>query len=208
MRGRLRAHLERRPWIGALLFGGFAIAVCVALVRTELRLPPHGTQVEWLLLGMALPPLLVLLAWWLADRGRVGLGLAAAIAAPAVMIIGMALGLGWVARGDNFDPATVSPHWQAFGAGAAVDLALFCAGISALVLLGREPQLPGTGLHAVEVHHVLPDPYYPEEDFGPYYVALCECGWTGEPRDTREQAFGDAREHDPRVEPDVRRPVA
>src|SRR5262249_31262558 len=123
-----------------------------------------------------------------------------------LMIVGMSLGLGWARSGD-FDPATVPSRWQAFGAGAVLDLALFCAAISALVLLKRDARLPGTGGHAVEVHHVLPDPHYPEDDFEPYFVALCECGWVGEPRDTREEAFADAREHDPRVEPQVGRPV-
>ena len=60
--------------------------------------------------------------------------------------------------------------------------------------------------HNAEVHDVRPDPNLPE-DFEPYFVALCDCGWFGDTRPSAEEAFRDAYGHSETVAQDVKRPV-
>ena len=60
--------------------------------------------------------------------------------------------------------------------------------------------------HAAWVSDVRPLPEEPD-DFEPYYIALCECDWFGEPRDSAEDARRDAEAHTANVRPEVERPV-
>jgi hypothetical protein len=49
-------------------------------------------------------------------------------------------------------------------------------------------------------------PYPGEKDpYDPYFVAMCDCGWAGPPRPTREEAFADAAGHTPAIKPEVER---
>lgn len=54
------------------------------------------------------------------------------------------------------------------------------------------------GRHVVIVYDARPLPDDPKP-YEPYFVAICECGWLGEPRDSSEEAFRDAYKHDPNV---------
>jgi hypothetical protein len=54
--------------------------------------------------------------------------------------------------------------------------------------------------HRVAVHDARPLPTE-EEQWDPYFVALCSCGWLAEPRDSAEAAFRDAAGHDANVAP-------
>jgi hypothetical protein len=60
--------------------------------------------------------------------------------------------------------------------------------------------------HYVEVMDVRPSPDE-KEDFEPYFVAICDCGWVGLPVSGPGEAFEEARLHSPLVSDEVRRPV-
>lgn len=58
--------------------------------------------------------------------------------------------------------------------------------------------------HRVTVHDVRPTS---DDDFEPYVVAICECGWIGDFHETTEPAFSDAYGHSPEMTPDPIRPL-
>jgi hypothetical protein len=58
--------------------------------------------------------------------------------------------------------------------------------------------------HRVGVYEALPRA---EDDFEPYVVAMCDCGWLGDFHESSEPAFSDAYEHSSNVLPDVIRPI-
>jgi hypothetical protein len=60
--------------------------------------------------------------------------------------------------------------------------------------------------HQVAVHDTRPMPDDPEP-FEPYFVAICACGWLGETRQSSEEAFRDAHDHDTNVSEEIVRPV-
>jgi hypothetical protein len=67
--------------------------------------------------------------------------------------------------------------------------------------LKRKPKV-----HAVAVYDTRPladDP----KPFDPYFVAICECGWVGLARESSEEAFKDAYDHDTNVSEEIERPV-
>jgi hypothetical protein len=41
----------------------------------------------------------------------------------------------------------------------------------------------------------------------PYFVAICNCDWMGDSRESSEEAFTDAYAHTPNVDHEVRQPV-
>jgi hypothetical protein len=49
--------------------------------------------------------------------------------------------------------------------------------------------------HSVAVYETQPMPG--DANQVPSYTAICECGWTGIPRGSSDQALDDARAHDP-----------
>jgi hypothetical protein len=207
MRRRLDELLGRRPWIGGLLFAGGSVAMTVGLVRRELDLYPRGAaQIGCFAVGLVAAPLLGFAATRF-GAGRLWLQIAGGVLFGLALLSGPVQGLGW-ARHGSIDPAQLPRAEQTFGAGAAVSTILFTGGIAFLVLC-RPGLSAGRWLrmHAVEVHDVRPDPADPKGCFEPYFVALCECGWAGEPRDTSEEAFADARSHTPNVDRTIRRPV-
>jgi len=57
--------------------------------------------------------------------------------------------------------------------------------------------------HAVAVYDTRPSPDA-RPPFDPYFVAMCECGWLGRARQSSEEAFKDAYEHDPNVSKEIR----
>ena len=68
-------------------------------------------------------------------------------------------------------------------------------------LFRRKPQE-----HNVAVHDVRPPPDE-QEDFEPYFIAICDCGWIGDGRFSAEESFRDAQGHSPTVAEELRRPV-
>ena len=60
--------------------------------------------------------------------------------------------------------------------------------------------------HRVAVYDVRPRPGK-DDDFEPYFVAICECGWLGDIRENSDDALADAREHTPNVQETIERPV-
>lgn len=55
--------------------------------------------------------------------------------------------------------------------------------------------------HHAEIHHVR----FGDRSQPDYYLALCDCGWTGEPSDTAQPALDEGRQHDPTLHTDERR---
>jgi hypothetical protein len=43
--------------------------------------------------------------------------------------------------------------------------------------------------------------------FEPYFIALCECDWIGDVRQSSEEAYRDAYAHTDKVDEDLKRPV-
>src|SRR4051812_42109526 len=60
--------------------------------------------------------------------------------------------------------------------------------------------------HRVAVYDTRPAADDPKP-FEPYFVAICECDWLGETRDSAVNAFADARAHSDEVDSDMKRPV-
>jgi hypothetical protein len=60
--------------------------------------------------------------------------------------------------------------------------------------------------HRVAVYDTRPFPDDPEP-FEPYFVAICECDWIGSTRESAEEAFKDAYDHDTNVAEGIVRPV-
>jgi hypothetical protein len=63
-------------------------------------------------------------------------------------------------------------------------------------------------VHRVAVYDVHPA-QADQDQFDPYFIALCECGWVADARTSSGQAFDDAYGHDPNnVDKEVKRPVS
>ena len=60
--------------------------------------------------------------------------------------------------------------------------------------------------HRVEVHDVRPLPG-DEDDFDPYFAAICHCGWV-DVVESEDAARASATKHSPKVDPDLKRPLA
>jgi hypothetical protein len=109
------------------------------------------------------------------------------------------------------------PLWlQALGLGAALivlgyALFFFIRAVAsperrAAARSRRRPQPPPSGEHLVAVYDTRPMPG-DKNQFEPYYVAICDCGWLGRTHDTSPPAFEDAHNHSVNVESTMRRPV-
>jgi hypothetical protein len=71
--------------------------------------------------------------------------------------------------------------------------------------LGRVRRHP-TRKHNIAVYDTRPRAG-DKHQFDPYYVAVCSCGWIGNPSKDVEEANHDARVHVPGVNPPLHRPV-
>jgi hypothetical protein len=60
--------------------------------------------------------------------------------------------------------------------------------------------------HRAAVYDTRPIPG-DKEQFDPYFVAMCDCDWVAETRDSSEEAFRDAYAHTSNVDEEVKRPV-
>ena len=60
--------------------------------------------------------------------------------------------------------------------------------------------------HHAAVYDTRPIPGDPNQ-FDPYFIALCDCDWFGEGRDTSAEAFLDAYAHTSNVDEEIKRPV-
>jgi hypothetical protein len=60
--------------------------------------------------------------------------------------------------------------------------------------------------HSVVVQDVRPSAN-DRKQFDPYFIALCECRWFGDPRSSAEEALRDAEAHAPGARDDVLRPL-
>ena len=60
--------------------------------------------------------------------------------------------------------------------------------------------------HHAAVYDTRPNPG-DKEQFDPYFVAICECDWLGDIRESSEEAFRDAYGHTENVDEEVKRPV-
>ena len=60
--------------------------------------------------------------------------------------------------------------------------------------------------HRVAVYDTRPLPGDAEQ-FDPHFIAMCDCDWVGLARDSAEEAFADAREHDANVSEALVRPL-
>ena len=60
--------------------------------------------------------------------------------------------------------------------------------------------------HRAAVYDTRPHPA-DKEQFEPYFIALCECDWYGQPRDNPDDARADAYRHTHNVEDEVKRPI-
>ena len=73
-------------------------------------------------------------------------------------------------------------------------------------------RVPRAGLEALSVvaldwlHQARPIPGERSEA-EPYFVAICNCDWMGDSRDSSEEAFKDAYSHTPNVDHEVRDPI-
>ena len=65
-----------------------------------------------------------------------------------------------------------------------------------------------TKQHRVAVYDTRPLPD-DSKAFDPYFIAMCDCDcdWVGVARDSSEEAFADAREHDANVAGEIVRPL-
>jgi hypothetical protein len=59
--------------------------------------------------------------------------------------------------------------------------------------------------HAAAVYDVRPESG--DDSFEPYFIALCECDWFGDIRESPEEARRDAEAHTPHVSDEIKRPV-
>ena len=133
----------------------------------------------------------------------------------ALVVVGFGSGIGWTRLGSDIDPATEPRGLQAFGAGVvlafAVLLLVGCAVGAIKLIKGTYPRdaIPRWNgvTHDVAVYDTRPDPGDRRNQFDPYFIALCECGWLGEPRDSSEEALHDAQSHNPLADTMIRRPV-
>ena len=66
-------------------------------------------------------------------------------------------------------------------------------------------RLFGRKEHRAAVYDTRPHPG--EEQFEPYFVAICECDWLGDTQASSEEAFRDARAHTSNVDEEVKRPL-
>jgi hypothetical protein len=60
--------------------------------------------------------------------------------------------------------------------------------------------------HHAAVYDTRPIPL-DKNQFDPYFIAMCDCDWIGETRETSEEAFVDAYAHTPNVDDAMKRPV-
>ena len=60
--------------------------------------------------------------------------------------------------------------------------------------------------HRAAVYDTRPIPG-DKEQFDPYIVAICECGWLGDFYQSSEEAFRDAYKHTDQVDEEVKRPL-
>ena len=60
--------------------------------------------------------------------------------------------------------------------------------------------------HRAAVYDTRPIPG-DENQFDPYFVAICDCDWLGDIRASSEEAFSDAYRHTENVDTDLKRPV-
>jgi uncharacterized membrane protein AbrB (regulator of aidB expression) len=129
MREAISARLARQPWIGLLIALALGVAVAVALVREEIRLPPRGTeQIGLFLFGALITPALVSAVFRVKHKQ---LQIAATLIALALAAAGLYMGLGWARGTPGVDPATFPRGEQSFGAGSfagflVVFVALVC----------------------------------------------------------------------------------
>ena len=61
--------------------------------------------------------------------------------------------------------------------------------------------------HHAAVYDTRPIPG-DKNQFEPYFVAMCECDWVGDVRESSEEAFRDAYAHTDNVEEEPKRPLA
>jgi hypothetical protein len=73
-------------------------------------------------------------------------------------------------------------------------------GLGMLIWLRRRPaKVPE---HLASVEYVQPDDYHgPDALTTPFYLAWCDCGWSGDDQPNEEAARREAREHAPEVRP-------
>lgn len=62
------------------------------------------------------------------------------------------------------------------------------------------------GEHRAAVYDTRPIPG-DKHQFEAYFIAICDCGWAGDARESSDEALRDAYEHTPTVEEVVQRPV-
>jgi hypothetical protein len=133
-------------------------------------------------------------SWWLflaAGAVLVICGLILARTSPLlgalVLLVGPVLAYPPRGGGDNPWPLDL----QLVGAGALVASSIF---VLAVLVLKPPQVLAARSVHGAEVHWLRPGDD-PDASQPSYYVALCRCSWSGEPRATEAEAEADAREH-------------
>jgi hypothetical protein len=61
--------------------------------------------------------------------------------------------------------------------------------------------------HHAAVYDTRPKPGDTRNNFEPYFIAICDCDWSGDARKSSEEAFHDAHAHTPNVDDYLKRPV-
>jgi hypothetical protein len=61
--------------------------------------------------------------------------------------------------------------------------------------------------HHAAVYDTRPIPG-DKNQFEPYFIAMCECDWIGDVRQSSEEAFRDAYAHTEKVDEELKRPLA
>ena len=61
--------------------------------------------------------------------------------------------------------------------------------------------------HHAAVYDTRPIPG-DKNQFEPYFIAMCECNWIGDVRQSGDEAFRDAYAHTENVDEEMKRPLA
>jgi len=194
----------------------FLFGSAAAVVHQEWRLPPHGAaQIGFLGLGVLAFRVSAGAAWWADSRNSpVWIQVVLGLSSTACLVYGVNVGLGWRRFGAERNPATFPRHEQCLAAGVVFGFVLVLAALAVRVgprmlnraVSGSDANAASMKTHDLAVYDVRPDPADPKNQFEPYFIALCSCGWVGDGKDTGDEALADARTHKLDVDSVIRVP--
>ncbi len=129
-----------------------------------------------------------------------------ALGACALSVTAVALWSAYAREGDGAEPVLQWAMTVAVGAWLIVPSAVGWFGRPRFLVPPRLRTAEGRErLHDVSVMDVRPA--LGEDAYEPYFIAVCECGWTSDPVATEAEAHSAGGEHASTVRPGLERPV-